>query len=146
MDSEKESNPTKQIDLLKWLPLMGNSQNDSKYKKRKNLINKNPIIKPKLAFGFGFDPMTLKNGIIKYSFSHNLEGRLKLYEFEPRLSYRIFNVLAKILRYKCEESEIRHENTIIKNKYFITDQKPDVIISKLNKAISKIFDDFEPVK
>ena len=44
------------------------------------------------------------------------------------------------------KSEIRHENTIIKNKYFITDQKPDVIISKLNKAISKLFDDFEPVK
>ncbi|HEC40131.1 MAG TPA: hypothetical protein ENI29_17965 [bacterium] len=89
--------------------------------------------------------MTLKNGITKYSFSHNLEGRLKLYEFKPRLSYRIFNVLAKILRYKCMESEIRHENTIIKNKYFITDQEPDIIISKLNKAISKIFDNFEPV-
>ncbi|KKN54101.1 hypothetical protein LCGC14_0595950 [marine sediment metagenome] len=43
------------------------------------------------------------------------------------------------------ESEIRHENTIIKNKYFITDQEPDIIISKLNKAISKIFDNFEPV-
>ena len=109
-------------------------------------MNKNSIIKPKLAFGFGFDPMTMKDGITKYSFSHNLEGRLKLYEFEPRLSYRIFNVLAKILRYKCKESEIRHENTIIKNKYFITDQEPDIIISKLNKVISRIFDNFEPVK
>ncbi len=146
MDSKKDSNPTKQIDLLKWLPPTRNDLNDSKNKKEKNIMNKKPIIKPKLAFGFGYDPMKLKNGITKYSFSHNLEGRLKLYEFEPRLSYRIFNVLAKILRYKCKESEIRHENTIIKNKYFITDQKPDIIISKLNKAISKLFDNYEPVK
>ncbi len=85
MDSEKDSNPTKQIDLLKWLPPTRNSLNNSKNKKEKNIINKNPIIKPKLAFGFGYDPMILKNGITKYSFSHNLEGRLKLYEFEPRL-------------------------------------------------------------
>jgi len=84
MNNEKESKPTKQGDLFKWIQLKRNGLNEPKKKKEKNNAKKNLISKPKLAFGFGYDPMKLKNGIIKYSFSHNLEGRLKLYEFEPK--------------------------------------------------------------
>ena len=142
---EKESNPTKQKDLLNWLHKnkdnIYNSENKNHTKSSIKIAND----KPKLAFGFGYDPNTLKNGILKYSYSHDLEENLKLYEFEPKLPYRIFNVLARVLKYKCLESEIRHENTVIKNKYFITDKNPKTIINNLNKGITKIFKIYEPV-
>ena len=70
---------------------------------------------------------------------------MKLYNFEPKLSYRIFIVLGKILKYKCIGSELRKENTIIKSKYFITDKAPDQIINELNIGIKKLFELYEPI-
>ncbi|KKK57770.1 hypothetical protein LCGC14_3051120, partial [marine sediment metagenome] len=92
-----------------------------------------------------YDPNIIKKGIVKYTFSHNLENGLKLYEFEPKLSYRIFNILASILKYKCLGSELRDNNTYIKNKYFITDKNPEEVIKKLNFGINEIFKRFKPV-
>ena len=71
--------------------------------------------------------------------SYDLEKGLKLYEFEPKLSYRIFSILTSILKYRRLGSELRHNNTSIKNKYFITNKNPEEVIRKLNFAINGIF-------
>ncbi len=145
MELEKRVNPTKQRDLYSWIF-------DQKSKppfdertdhKTRSYLTENQ--KPRLAFGFGYDPNIIKKGIVKYTFSHNLENGLKLYEFEPKLSYRIFNILASILKYKCLGSELRDNNTYIKNKYFITDKNPEEVIKKLNFGINEIFKRFKPV-
>ena len=145
MEPEKKLNSTKQGDLYDWIFEKNSEEgcNISKIKISDSILTDN--IKPKLAFGFGYDSNLLKKGILKYSYSHDLENGLKLYEFEPKLSYRIFNVLSSILRYKCLGSELRHNNTSIKNKYFITDEKPEEVINKLNDAINEIFERYEPV-
>ena len=144
MTPEKKINPTKQRDLYEWI--FEESKKES-YNRNKVQDSDSTLVKskkPKLAFGFGYDSNQLKKGVLKYSYSHDLENGLKLYEFEPKLSYRIFNVLANILRYKCLGSELRHNNTSIKNRYFITDENPEEVIEKLNYAINEIFEKYEP--
>lgn len=144
MDSERKLNPTKQKNLFNWIfeRDTDNSQDQGKPNRPNTFLPDQ--VKPKLAFGFGYNPDLLKRGIIKYSYSHDLENGLKLYEFEPRLSYRIFTVLAKILKYRCVESELRDKNTVIKNKYFITDKNPKKIVEKINYAILEIFENYDP--
>lgn len=123
----------------KYLKIISQSQ------KQENSIKIAEKIKPKLAFGFGYDPNLLKNGILKYSYSHDLEDGFKLFEFEPKLSYRIFNKLSKILNYKCTGSELRKGKTVIKSKYFVTDRDPEEIINSLNKGINQLFENYEPI-
>lgn len=145
MCPEKEVSPTKQRDLIDWIFEKKGMKYESQSKaQEKNLTLTKPR-KPNLVFGFGYDPNLLKNGILKYSYSHDLEDGLRLYEFEPKLSYRIFNVLAKILKYKCTGSELRFNKTTIKNKYFITDENPEEVITRLNQAINEIFEKYEPL-
>ncbi len=130
-----------QLDLTKWMVHKENA--DKKYILEESIkLDKDDDLKPKLAFGYGYKPDILKEGINKYKFSHKLEDGLSLYEFEPKLSYRIFTTLARILNYKCIGSELRNNNTVIKNKYFITDQNPDFIVKELNIGIKKIFSNY----
>ncbi len=145
MNSEKDSSPTKQSNLSDWATEEIN--NDMNYevrfsKNNRSLTNKN---KPRLAFGYGYDPNILKNGIKDFSFSHKLDNELKLYEFQPNISYRIFNILANILKYKCQGSELRKDKTIIKNKYFVTDRNPEEIIKELNDGIKSLFKNYDPI-
>lgn len=142
MNSEKNRNTTKQSDLSNWVASTGSSKESEKKELKSDIIEAE---KPKLAFGHGYNPRTLKNGIIKFSYSHSLENDLKLYEFEPKLSYKIFTTLAKILKYKCTGSELHHERTVIKNAYFVTNKDPRVIIGDLNNAISEIFKTYDPI-
>ena len=145
MSSENNDQPKKQSNLTEWL--------NEGYKKRNikkdtnDNVNRNmgKEVKPKLAFGFGYDPKTIKNGINNFNFSHSIDKNLKLYEFNPNLSYKIFNTLATILKYKCIGSELKNGNTTIKNNYFITDKDPKQIVKEINRAITKIFKDFDPI-
>ena len=145
MSSENNDQPTKQSNLTKWL--------NEGYKKRHTKIDTNGNVdinmgmndKPKLAFGFGYDPKTIKNGISNFNFSHSIDKNLKLYEFNPKLSYKIFNTLATILKYKCIGSELKNGNTTIKNNYFITDKEPEQIVREINRAIIEIFKNFDPI-
>ena len=50
-----------------------------------------------------------------------------------------------LLKYKCIGSEIKKGNTIIKNKYFITDGTPEQVVNELNKAINNIFKLYDPI-
>ena len=141
-DINKDS--TKQLDLQKWvndkksISMSGNSDKLDKDAKRLKST------KPKLAFGYGFDPETLKKGITNYSFSHMIDNKNRLYEFQPKISYRIFSALAKIIQYKFVGSELRKGNTVIKNSYFITDKDPTKIVNQLNKGIIKLFEKYDP--
>jgi len=144
MTPEKDPTPTKQSNLYNWTNGVKPVPSIPTERSLDDQISKTQNKKPRLAFGFGFDSKTLKNGILRYSYSHELKDGIKLYEFEPKLSYRIFNVLAKILNYKCTESELRDKRTVIKNKYFLTDQDPEIIVQKLNKGIKLIFENYEP--
>ncbi len=142
MVSKRNKNTKKQSDLSNWImPSRFNC-----ISKRNELKNEEvQVEKPKLAFGHGYNPHTILNGILKFSFSHIIEKDLKLYEFEPKLSYKIFTTLAKILKYKCTGLELQNERTVIKNTYFITNKDPKVIINELNSAISEIFKTYDPV-
>jgi len=142
MVSKRNKNTIKQSDLSSWI-IPTRSESISNRKELKN--EKVQVEKPKLAFGHGYNPNTIKNGISKFSFSHTIDKDLKLYEFEPKLSYKIFTTLAKILKYKCIGSELQNERTVIKNTYFITNKDPKVIINDLNNAISEIFKIYDPV-
>ncbi len=126
----------KQLELSKWLKQGGRGASQSCDPEPRN---------PKLAFGYGYDPKVLKNGIKHVSFSHELEDGLRLYEFTPKISYRIFNELAKVLNYKCAGNELRKGTTTIKNNYFTTDQDPKTIVKKLNKAIKRLFELYDPL-
>jgi len=141
-DIKKDS--TKQLDLKKWVnnkrPISDSGNSNKIDKVVKNLES----IKPKLAFGYGFDPETLKKGITKYSFSHLIDKTNRLYEFQPKISYRIFSALAKIIQYQFVGSELRKGNTIIKNSYFITDEDPKKIVNELNNGIIKLFEKYDP--
>ncbi len=145
MGLRKTHYPTKQSDLSKWIYDKRNSDENPKYDLFNNNSKRLRKDKPKLAFGYGYDPNILRKGITKFIYSHDLGNGLKLYEFEPKLSYRIFNILAQILRYKCIGSEIKKGNTTIKNKYFITDKHPEKIVSELNDAIKELFKNFNPL-
>ncbi len=137
MDKRKESTPSKYLDLSKWIKQEGSNNTKSE---RKDSDLKNESKNPKLAFGYGYDPETLKGGIMDFSFSHNLGNGLNLYEFKPKISYRIFNELAKVLHYKCAGNELRKGATTIKNNYFTTDQDPKTIIKQLNGGIKRLFE------
>ncbi len=144
MELEKRTNPTKQRGLYKWIfekELKPPQNQETDLMPNSDLTEGR---KARLAFGFGYDPNMLKKGIVKYTFIHDVENGLKLYEFEPKLPYRIFNILAGILRYKCLGSELRDNKTSIKNKYFITDKNPEEVIKKLNFGIREIFKKFSP--
>lgn len=145
MEPENKSKSTKQIELNKWLLEKKSVKTISQSQKQEDNIKIAERSKPKLAFGFGYDPSLLKNGIFKYSYSHDLEDGIKLFEFEPKLSYRVFNKLAKILNYKCTGSELRKGKTVIKSKYFVTDRDPEEIIHILNKGINELFENYEPI-
>ncbi len=110
----------------------------------KNRLSKEKT-KHKLAFGHGYNPQILRFGITSFSYSHMLEDGLKLYQFTPKLSYRIFNTLAGILKYKCVGSELRNKNTSIKSDHFVTDQPPEEIVDSLNSAIKKLFKEYDPI-
>ena len=139
---EPERKSKKQVDLNKWLLEKRAFQTISQEQKTESNENKS---KPKLAFGFGYDANLLKNGILKYSFSHDLGDGIKLFEFEPKLSYRIFNKLAKVIHYKCIGSELRNGKTVIKSKYFTTNRDPKEIIESINKGIHELFEKYDPV-
>lgn len=141
MEKKKDMSPTKQCDLTDWL----NSKNGDINIKGKTKESKNKdSSKPKLAFGYGYNPKILTNGIKEFKFSHEVDTDIKLYEFQPKLSYRIFNELGKVLKYNCFGNELRKDNTIIKNDYFITDIDPNDIIKMLNKGIKQLFETYEP--
>ena len=145
MGSENNNQPTKQSNLTEWL-IEGYIKKRIKKDTKVNVdINMGAEVKPKLAFGFGYDPKTIKNGISNFTFSHSIDKNLKLYEFNPKLSYKIFNTLATIIKYKCIGSELRNGNTTIKNNYFITDKDPEQIVKEINRAITKIFKSFDPL-
>ncbi len=145
MKIKKNNYSTKKSDLSNWIDLEKIQYSEGINNTSTNLNNLNQDLKPKLAFGYGYNPEILRKGISKFSYSHSLNNELKLYEFEPKISYRIFNVLAKILKYKCVGSELKKNNTIIKNKYFITDEKPEQVIKELNMGIKEIFEIYEPI-
>ena len=145
MEQDKNDKSTKQVDLSDWVD---NTMKKKSSNNKEILDNKKDNIvktRPRLAFGYGYDPNILRHGINKFSYSHSIEDGLKLYNFKPKLSFRIFIVLAKILKYKCIGSELKKENTIIKNNYFITDKAPDQIINELNIGIKKLFELYEPI-
>lgn len=129
----------KQSDLQKWIK--GKKSSSLQKKKIKTSAKK----EQKLAFGYGYNPDILRNGIKQFSYSHDLEDGTKLYEITPKLSYKIFPVLAKILKYKCRGNELRKGNTVIKNRYFTSDQDPEQIIDELNSSIQELFQQFEPM-
>lgn len=141
MSDEKNYNKSKQKDLAGWINK--EEKTNILIKDEKNNDKNQPS--SKLAFGYGYNPEWLKDGITKYNYSHNLKNGIKLYEFQPKLSYRIFNELSKVLKYECIGNELRKENTTIKNDHFTTDQNPEKIITQLNLAIKKIFEIYEPV-
>jgi len=145
MKFEKESNTTKQGDLSNWTYKEKENNNIKENIEANNFIKLNQKTKPRLAFGYGYDPNILKNGIRKFYLSHSLKDGLKLYEFTPKLPYRLFHILANILKYKCVGSEIKKGKTIIKNKYFITDGTPEQVINELNRAINTIFKLYDPI-
>ena len=145
MKLEKESNTTKQGNLSNWTSKEKENNNIKENIEEDNLIQLDQKSKPRLAFGYGYDPNILKNGIKKFYLSHSLKDGLKLYEFTPKLPYRLFHILANILKYKCIGSEIKKGNTIIKNKYFITDGTPEQVVNELNKAINNIFKLYDPI-
>ena len=104
------------------------------------------VSKPKLAFGYGYNPNILKEGIKKYSFSHNLENGYKLYTFKPSLSYKIFPLLSEYMDYRIINGCLLKNGKIkISNDYFITPNDPTEVIYDLNRAIRKIFSDYEPL-
>jgi len=111
---------------------------DTKESKRK---------KPELAFGYGYNPDKLKSGIKQYEYSHTLEDGSKLYEFQPKLPYRIFKQLAKEIGYEVERGNVLKKGDIeIKNSDFITKGDPEEVIKNLNYAIKKMFQKYESVK
>jgi len=145
MKKERSFIPAKQSDLSNWI--YWNKKNASNFS-NKDLNDNREIflkIKPKLAFGYGYNPEILNKGIQKYSLSHTLDNGLKLYEFEPKISYRIFHILASILQYKCLGSELRKNKTAIKNNYFITDKNPKQIVKEINSGLQKLFECYDPL-
>lgn len=145
MNNEKEFKPTKQLDLSSWVNPNIKPKKEVSDQINKKSITKNVNQKPKLAFGYGYNPENLKQGIKSFSLSHTLSTGIKLYEFQPKISYRIFKFLAKIMNYNCIGSELRKNNTIIKNHYFTTDQKPEKIIKEIDFGIRKIFEIYDPL-
>jgi len=141
MSDEKKDITKKQKDLAEWIRKQEKTNIIIKDKKDNNKKQESS----KLAFGYGYNPDWLKDGIRKYNYSHKLKNGIKLYEFQPKLSYRIFNELSKVLKYECIGNELRKENTTIKNDHFTTDQNPEKIIAQLNIAIKKLFEMYEPV-
>ena len=145
MNNKKEFMPTKQLDLSSWVNPNIKPKKEVSDQINKKSITKNVNQKPKLAFGYGYNPENLKQGIKSFSFSHTLSNSIKLYEFQPKISYRIFKILAKIMNYNWIGSELRKNNTIIKNHYFTTDQKPEQIIKEIDFGIRKIFEIYDPL-
>ena len=145
MNNKKDIEPTKQLDLSKWVIPRKKGESITREQINKRIKVKNINQKPKLAFGYGYNPENLKQGIKSFSFSHKLSNGIKLYEFQPKISYRIFKILAKIMNYNCIGSELRKNNTIIKNHYFTTDQKPEQIIKEIDFGIRKIFEIYDPL-
>jgi len=145
MKIERKSISTKQSDLSNWI--FWNEKNTSNFNNTDPNNNGERLlkIKPKLAFGYGYNAEILNKGIQKYSFSHTLDNGLKLYEFEPKISYRIFHILASILQYKCLGSELRKNKTAIKNNYFITDKNPKQIVKEINSGLQKLFECYDPL-
>ena len=143
MNNKKEIIPTKQLGLSSWVKPTNEEKKDlfDKIKIKSKNINQ----KPKLAFGYGYDPKNLMQGIKKFSFSHSLDNGMKLYEFQPKISYRIFKILAKVMKYKCIGSELKKDSTIIKNHYFTTDQDPEQIIKEIDAGIRRLFEIYDPL-
>lgn len=141
MKKETEAKESKQLDLRKWMRVK--SREKRKAVKRKKHDGRKED--PQLAFGYGYNPEILKEGITDFSFSHALEDGTKLYEISPKISYKIFPVLAKILNYKCIGNELRKGNTVIKNRYFTSDQEPEDIVHELNSGIQTLFQKYEPI-
>lgn len=104
------------------------------------------VSKPKLAFGYGYNPNILKEGIKKFSFSHDLEHGYKLYTFKPSLSYKIFPILSEYMDYRIINGCLLKNGKIkISYDYFITPHDPNEVINDLNRAIRKIFSNYEPL-
>lgn len=143
MKKKKEDNTKKQLDLLYWLNLERSIKKTNLNKNLKKEIKKENNSMPKLAFGYGYNPEILKNGITKFALSHTLKNGLNLYEFEPKLPYRIFNELSKIMKYKYIGNELRKNNTHINSRYFTTDRNPKEIIKDLNFGIKRLFEIYE---
>lgn len=101
--------------------------------------------KPKLAFGFGYDPEQLREGITEVKYSHTLEDGTKLYTFKPKLPYRIFKQLAEEIGYETKGNILIKGNTEIKNHDFVTDKDHKLIQKELNHAIEQIYKKYEPV-
>lgn len=130
----------KQLDFTNWEKYI--------YKRKKNHNdNSEKNKKPKLAFGYGYDPKQLASGINNYEFSHDMDDGRKLYTFKPKLPYRIYPLLSKIIDYKLLYGSIlKKATTEIQNNYFITDKDPEHIIKEINDGIKKIIDNYEPAK
>jgi len=99
-----------------------------------------------LAFGLDYDPKKLESGITKYDYSHTLEDGSKLYTFEPKLPFRLFNVLAEEMNYEFSGTVLKKGDIEIGNSDFITKGDPKKTINQLNKIIKKIFKEYEPAK
>ncbi|MBD3216333.1 MAG: hypothetical protein GF311_27210, partial [Candidatus Lokiarchaeota archaeon] len=121
---DKNISNKKSDDISLWLREDLEIDADEEVHEESVIKNKTGKKKKELAFGYGYDPEILRSGIEDYKFSHEIKQGKKLYTFNPKLSYRIFNELAAIIRYKNIGSELRNGNTIIKNQYFITDKNP----------------------
>ncbi|MBD3197713.1 MAG: hypothetical protein GF317_21860 [Candidatus Lokiarchaeota archaeon] len=143
MEDKKGEFSEQNIDLTLWLK---SEKNKIQRDDEQIQINKeSDLEKPKLSFGYGYNPENLKEGLKDYKLSHELKQGIKLYTFSPKLSYRIFNELAKIIQFKFIGSELRKGNTIIKNKYFITAKDPKEIYDLINNGIRELFNKFEPI-
>lgn len=101
--------------------------------------------KPRLAFGYGFDPETLREGIRSFEFSHKV-GEISLYTFSPELSFRIFPTLAENMK---EYTVSWGGLLLIKGKteigihHFVTDRDPQDVVNDINEGLSKIFKKYE---
>jgi hypothetical protein len=107
------------------------------------LVHKKRIGKPKLAFGYGYDPEDLKKNKISYEYSHTLKDGRKLYLITPELPYRVFHILGKIMGYESTGNELKKGETSIKNDHIVTKEDPKKIVANLNNAISELFEQYD---
>ena len=101
--------------------------------------------KPVTAFGYGYDPKKLKNGVrLTNCFANpDIGKKVIVCEFEPHLSARNLNVLGELMEYDTSKwgyGRITKENTEIQfSGFFSTDKDAkDVIGLVLGKKVDNL--------
>jgi len=118
------------ISAIKNSTLKENKKIDEKENNIKRITNFVQYSKkPKLAFGYDYDPNILKNGINKYVFSHKIKDGRKLYIFKPRISCKIFPILSKLMGYELYNGSILTQgSTEIKSGYFVAKETSEKLL------------------